>query len=219
MVRASNKRPRTLDQTSPSHTKPSKQEREIFSSAQEHVVRRYVHFSYSACFLRLFLLLRTRLHFGGEKVFVKLRESFRKTFEDWEIILKKVTMGYGTGSHWDILIKAPLILVSLFSGLLDWIIPIRNLVLKFPCWSCLWLFKLMTSLAVLKYVDSYGVAMADPGEGPGGPGPPYFRPNWGPKDRKFSFETEPPLSRQDKTTQCFIWSLIQSYVHLYPNNL
>ena len=27
-------------------------------------------------------------------------------------------------------------------------------------------------------------------------------------------------TRQDKTRQCFIWSLIQSYVHrLYPNNL
>ena len=28
------------------------------------------------------------------------------------------------------------------------------------------------------------------------------------------------LTRQDKTRQCFIWSLIQSYVYrLYPNNL
>ena len=28
------------------------------------------------------------------------------------------------------------------------------------------------------------------------------------------------LFRQDKTKQCFIWSLIQSYVYrLYPNNL
>ena len=167
--------------------------------------------------LRLFF---TPFSFATYQASFRWRESFRKTSEDWEIILKKVTMGYGTGSHWDILIKAPLILVSLCSGLLDWIIPIRNLVLKFPCWSCLWLFKLMTSLAVLKYVDSHGVAMADPGEGPGGPGPPYFRPNWGQKDRKFSFETEPPLSRQDKTRQSFIWSLIQSYVHrLYPNNL
>ena len=68
-------------------------------------------------------------------------ESFRKTPEDWEIILKKVTIGYGTGSHWNILIKAPPILVALFSGLLDWIILIRDLVLKisFPCSSCLWL--------------------------------------------------------------------------------
>ena len=68
-------------------------------------------------------------------------KSLRKTPEDWEIILKKVTKGYGTGSHWNILIKAPPILVALFSGLLDWIIPIRDLVLKisFPCSSCLWL--------------------------------------------------------------------------------
>ena len=30
----------------------------------------------------------------------------------------------------------------------------------------------------------------------------------------------PSLIQQDKTRQCFIWSLIQSYVHrLYPNNL
>ena len=28
------------------------------------------------------------------------------------------------------------------------------------------------------------------------------------------------FTRQDKTRQCFIWSLIRSYVHrLYPNNL
>ena len=28
------------------------------------------------------------------------------------------------------------------------------------------------------------------------------------------------LTRQDKTRQCFMWSLIQSYVYrLYPNNL
>ena len=34
-------------------------------------------------------------------------------------------------------------------------------------------------------------------------------------DVAISFKT-----RQDKTRQCFIWSLIQSYVHrLYPNNL
>ena len=34
-------------------------------------------------------------------------------------------------------------------------------------------------------------------------------------DVAISFKT-----RQDKTKQCFIWSLIQSYVHrLYPNNL
>ena len=37
LVRAPNKRPRTFDQTSPSHTTPSKQEREIISSAQKHV--------------------------------------------------------------------------------------------------------------------------------------------------------------------------------------
>ena len=30
----------------------------------------------------------------------------------------------------------------------------------------------------------------------------------------------PSLIQQDKTRQCFIWSLIQSYVHrLYPNHL
>ena len=40
------------------------------------------------------------------------------------------------------------------------------------------------------------------------------------------FRTEHPqlhsryALRQDKTRQCFIWSLIQSYVYrLYPNNL
>ena len=33
-------------------------------------------------------------------------------------------------------------------------------------------------------------------------------------------ETGKVITRQDKTRQCFIWSLIQSYVHrLYANNL
>ena len=146
--------------------------------------------------LRLFF---TPFSFATYQASFRWRESFRKTSEDWEIILKKVTMGYGTGSHWDILIKAPLILVSLFSGLLDWIIPIRNLVLKFPCWSCLWLFKLMTSLAVLKYVDSHGVAMADPGEGPGGPGPLTLDQTEAKRTENFLLRPSPPY--QDKTRQ------------------
>ena len=32
----------------------------------------------------------------------------------------------------------------------------------------------------------------DPGEGPGEPGPPYFRPKWGPKGRKQFFLRVPP---------------------------
>ena len=82
----------------------------------------YVPFLYSAtftsfaCFLRLFLLLSTWLHLGGGTTSFPgslslgtgmrepwergwRRESFRKTPEDWEIIFKKVTMGYGIGSH------------------------------------------------------------------------------------------------------------------------
>ena len=36
------------------------------------------------------------------------------------------------------------------------------------------------------------MAVEDPEEGPGGPGPPYFRPNWGLKGRKKFFCRPPP---------------------------
>ena len=36
------------------------------------------------------------------------------------------------------------------------------------------------------------IAVADPGEGPGGPGPLIFRPKWGPKGRKKFFWRPPP---------------------------
>ena len=41
------------------------------------------------------------------------------------------------------------------------------------------------------------LSVADPGEGPGGPGSPLiFKPKWGPKGRKmFVFETAPPYLR------------------------
>ena len=53
-----------------------------------------------------------------------------------------------------------------------------------------WRFDILTRGTVFQYG---AVAVADPGEGPGGGLPLIFRPNWGPKGQKFFFlETVPP---------------------------
>ena len=54
-------------------------------------------------------------------------------------------------------------------------------------------------------------AVADPGEGPGGPAPPpspslIFRPNWGPKGRKKILETA-PLSQGLKPA--LVWTVCE----------
>ena len=101
-------------------------------------------------------------------------------------------MGYGTGSHWDILIKAPPILVALFSGLLDWIIPIRDLVLKISC--PLTIKTDDVTCCVKSTWIRTRLQWRIQGRGPGGFGPPaYCRPNLGLKGRKFSFWDRAPL--------------------------
>ena len=51
------------------------------------------------------------------------------------------------------------------------------------------------------------IAVADPGEGTGGPGPLIFRPKWGPKGRKKFFWRPPPLPFSQGPYDCppLIW--------------
>ena len=53
--------------------------------------------------------------------------------------------------------------------------------------------QLRRTMTVIMTHDYWICRVADPGEGPRGPGPPYFRPKWGPKGGNYFFEPPPPL--------------------------
>ena len=55
-----------------------------------------------------------------------------------------------------------------------------------------WWRKKLCWAEVCAIVFSQERTQEDPGEGPGEPGPPYFRPKWGPKGRKQFFLRVPP---------------------------